>query len=95
MFRTFRRRRRDEALGVPARVLQRDVFEQFTKRFAAYGYDGRGVTLVSPGGTDVKDAKKSCKLAMARGIRLYAEARVSFARASSAGFDAAGPVVVS
>jgi 5-(carboxyamino)imidazole ribonucleotide synthase len=48
-------------------------------KWSKFGYDGRGVSLVTDE-TSLRTAKASCKVAQARGIQLYAEAKVSFVR---------------
>ena len=51
----------------------------FVVKWSKYGYDGRGVILVNDE-SSLKKAKGSCKVALVRGVKLYAEARVSFVR---------------
>ena len=51
----------------------------FVVKWSKYGYDGRGVILVNDE-SSLKKAKGSCKLALVRGVKIYAEARVSFVR---------------
>jgi 5-(carboxyamino)imidazole ribonucleotide synthase len=51
----------------------------FVVKWSKFGYDGRGVLLVDDE-ISLRKAKTSCKIALSRGVKLYAEAKVPFVR---------------
>lgn len=73
----------------------------FVIKWSKFGYDGRGVLLIHDEGS-LGRAKASAKVAIARGVQLYAESRVKFVRElavigchSTNGDFAAYPLVIS
>ena len=81
--------------------LEKRFGNSFVVKWSKFGYDGRGVTLVADEAS-LKKAKASCKIALARGVQIYAESRVSFVRElaiigchSTNGDFAAYPLVIS
>jgi 5-(carboxyamino)imidazole ribonucleotide synthase len=57
--------------------LARRFGSSFVIKWSKHGYDGRGVIMVGP---DLADPRASCRLALSRGVKLYAEAKVDFVR---------------
>lgn len=51
----------------------------FVIKWSKFGYDGRGVLVITDP-TSLSRARASCRVALTRGIRLYAEALVPFKR---------------
>jgi 5-(carboxyamino)imidazole ribonucleotide synthase len=81
--------------------LKKRFGNSFVVKWSKHGYDGRGVLLVTDD-SSLKTARLSCKMALARGISLYAEAKVPFVRElamigchSTSGDFATYPLVIS
>jgi len=81
--------------------LKERLGSSFVIKWSKFGYDGRGVLLVEDA-VGLRKAKTSCKMALNRGVKIYAEAQVKFARElaiiachSSSGDFVTYPLVIS
>ncbi len=60
-------------------ILKTRLGSSFVIKWSKFGYDGRGVLLIDDEDS-LRRARASCKMALNRGVKIYAEAKVKFVR---------------